>query len=152
MTNTHSLSYIDPTQEAGRAFFGKAHSGPIVMLNLLRFRRVADYAGDPELAPATPISGAEAYRRYVEHTLPFLRASGGEIMFLGKAGNFLIGPSEERWDAVMLIKQSSVASFVAFASNAEYMKGIGHRTAALEDSRLLPISEGDPGQVFTSHP
>jgi len=27
------------------------------------------------------------------------------------------------------------------ASNDEYLAGIGHRTAALEDSRLLPIDE-----------
>lgn len=30
--------------------------------------------------------------RYIEHTLPFLRESGGEIMFLGDGGEFLIRP------------------------------------------------------------
>ena len=30
---------------------------------------------------------------------------------------------------------------MAFASNQEYLTGIGHRTAALEDSRLLPLVE-----------
>jgi hypothetical protein len=39
----------------------------------------------------------------------------------------------------MLVRQSSVASFIAFASNQGYLAGIGHRVAALEDSRLLPI-------------
>ena len=29
----------------------------------------------------------------------------------------------------------------ALAANAEYLAGIGHRTAALEDSRLLPLQE-----------
>lgn len=47
----------------------------------------------------------------------------------------------ERWDAAMLVQQSSLASFMAFASNAEYLGGMGHRTAALEDSRLLPLEE-----------
>lgn len=42
----------------------------------------------------------------------------------------------------MLVRQSSPAVFMAFASNAEYLAGIGHRTAALEDSRLLPLVEG----------
>jgi len=32
-------------------------------------------------------------------------------------------------------------SFIAFESNAAYMAGIGHRTAAIEDSRLLPLTE-----------
>jgi hypothetical protein len=41
----------------------------------------------------------------------------------------------------MLVEQSSTAAFLAFASNAAYLAGIGHRTAALEDSRLLPLEE-----------
>ncbi len=41
----------------------------------------------------------------------------------------------------MLVRQRDVAAFLAFASNAEYLAGTGHRTAALEDSRLLPLSE-----------
>jgi hypothetical protein len=41
----------------------------------------------------------------------------------------------------MLVRQSSIASFLAFASNDGYLAGIGHRTAALEDSRLLPLIE-----------
>ena len=39
----------------------------------------------------------------------------------------------------MLVEQSSVDSFLAFASNTGYVAGLGHRTAALEDSRLLPL-------------
>jgi hypothetical protein len=39
----------------------------------------------------------------------------------------------------MLVEQSSVSAFLEFASNREYLAGIGHRTAALEDSRLLPL-------------
>ncbi len=30
---------------------------------------------------------------------------------------------------------------MAFAQNKDYLKTIGHRTAALEDSRLLPSTE-----------
>ena len=33
-------------------------AGNVVMLNLLRFREVADYSAYPDLAPPTPISGA----------------------------------------------------------------------------------------------
>jgi hypothetical protein len=131
--------YLDPTQEAGRAFVMRGIEGPIVMLNLLRLRMVADYSGYPALAPAAPISGAEAYDRYVAHTLPFLRESGGEILFLGDGGPLLIGPSDEVWDRAMLVRQTSVGSFMAFASNAAYLAGLGHRAAAVEDSRLLPL-------------
>ena len=75
------------------------------------------------------------------HTLPHLEKSGGALLFYGRGGHFLIGPADERWDAAMLVRQRDVAAFLAFASNAEYLAGLGHRTAALEDSRLLPLSE-----------
>jgi hypothetical protein len=110
------------------------------MLNLLRFRDVADYSLAPELAPPEPISGAEAFQRYIDHTLPHLSASGGEMMFVGRGGAWFIGPDDERWDMAMLIRQHSMASFMAFASNEAYLKGIGHRTAAVEDARLLPLT------------
>jgi len=133
--------YLEPTQEAGRAFWQRGIAGPVVMLNLLRFRKVADYSAYPDLAPEAPISGEMAFDRYVAHTLPYLKESGGEILFLGEGGGFLIGPPEEHWDRAMLVRQSSVQAFMAFANHAGYLLGLGHRTAALEDSRLLPLAE-----------
>ena len=44
--------YIDPTDENGAALFRRQIGGEVVMLNLLRFRSVADYTGFPDLAPA----------------------------------------------------------------------------------------------------
>ncbi len=133
-------TYLEPTMEAGRAFFSRGVTGPVTMLNLMRFRAVADYAASPELAPAAPISGAVAFQNYIDHTLPFLHQSGGELVFLGAGGNFLIGPMDERWDMAMLVRQASADAFLAFNSNQAYLAGLGHRRAALEDSRLLPLT------------
>ena len=135
--------YLDVSPEAGAALFARNISGAVTMLNLLRFREVADYSAHPELRPDEPISGAAAYQKYIDHTLPFLKESGGELVFLGKGGQYLIGPQDEQWDLVMLVRQNSLADFMAFSSNEEYLAGIGHRTAALEDSRLLPIVESN---------
>lgn len=135
------IRHIEPSQRAGMRFMQRGIQGSIVMLNLLRFREFADYTANPELTPEVSISGAEAFNRYIEHTLPFLRESGGEVMFLGNGGGFLIGPEDERWDLVMLIRQSSAQSFLAFSSHQDYLAGIGHRTAAIEDSRLLPLTQ-----------
>ena len=41
----------------------------------------------------------------------------------------------------MLIRQKSRGAFLAFAVAEVYLTGIGHRTAALADSRLLPLVE-----------
>ncbi len=142
---TVNQQYLAPTQQAGRALMMRGISGPVVMLNLLRFKATADYSATPHLAPKDPISGEAAYRLYMEHTLPHLRSSGGELLFMGKGGSFFIGPPDERWDAVLLVKQHSIGDFIDFASNEAYLEGMGHRLAALEDSRLLPMIEEEPG-------
>ena len=134
------VAYLEPSRDAGRAFAMRGIAGEVYMLNLLRFRDVADYSAHPELAPPQPISGAAAFQRYIEHTLPFLVQSGGEVVFTGDGGPFLIGPADERWDMAMIVRQKSVGSFLAFAEDAEYLAGLGHRTAALVDARLLPLT------------
>ena len=141
-TNTDMQeNFLIPTQDSGREFMMRNIKGPVVMLNMLRFREIADYTDYPELSPKAPISGEQAYQLYIKHTIPFLEASGGEILFMGKGGSYLVGPAGEKWNAVMMIRQSSVENFIAFQSDKAYMAGIGHRTAALEDSRLLPLIE-----------
>jgi hypothetical protein len=78
-------TYLEPTQESGGAFVARALAGALLMLNLLRFRAIADYSAPPELAPKTPISGAEAYDRYMAHTLPTSRQAAANSCSSGKA-------------------------------------------------------------------
>jgi hypothetical protein len=95
--------------------------GEVVMLNRLRFREIADYSATPDLAPPAPMSGAEVFQRFIDHTLPYLRETGGDLLFLGHGGSLVIGPQNERWDMAMPVRQQGVE--------------------ALEDSRLLPLLE-----------
>ncbi len=134
-------TYLDPTDATAVALFGRQSAGPLTMLNLLRLREVADYTGFPELAPQGSISGHEAYDRYIAHTLPYLEATGGELMYLGDGGDYFIGPEGEGWDVAMLVRQASVEDFIAFATNEAYLAGVGHRTAAVWDSRILPLAD-----------
>lgn len=101
-------NYLEPTHEAGAALFKRNIAGEVIMLNLLRLRETADYSGNPELSPTSPISGRAAFDKYINHTLPFLKRSGGELLLLAEGGEYFIGPDDVRWDLVMLIKQSSV--------------------------------------------
>lgn len=41
----------------------------------------------------------------------------------------------------MLVRQRSLKAFMAVAQNSAYLAGVGHRTAAIEHSRLLPVVE-----------
>ena len=108
MKPEQAVSHLDPTPAAGSAFVMRQLKGSIVMLNLLRFRAIADYSATPELAPNNSMSGADAFKLYIEHTLPYLRETGGDLIFVGTGGQFLIGPQTERWDLAMLVRQTSV--------------------------------------------
>ncbi len=44
-------------------------------------------------------------------------------------------------EVVILIRQSSLDSFIKFASNEVSLAGLGHRSASVDDSRLLPLVE-----------
>ncbi|TXF91722.1 DUF1330 domain-containing protein [Neolewinella aurantiaca] len=134
------MSYLDVTQQAGARFFGGNTSGPVVMLNLLRFRDTAVFPAGKE--PPIPMSGREAYQKYTEATKPFLEAVGSEVIFSGQADHFLIGPEEEVWDLALLVRHPSKEVFLQFAQNEGYLKTLSYRTAALADSRLLPIVPG----------
>ena len=139
--DTTARRYIDPTEAQGRTLFTKGIQGPVAMLNLLRFRKIADYSAHPNLAPDTQISGQRAYAIYSRHTLPYLEALGGSVAFSGEAHPFLIGPSDETWDLAMVVRHTSLEAFLSMATDPGYLAGVGHREAALEDSRLLPIVE-----------
>ncbi len=132
-------TYLTVSDKNGAALFARDITGEVVMLNLLRFREVADYSDHPKLAPQEPISGRAAYARYAMHTLPLLEAAGGALLYSGNGGDFLIGPAGKGWDQVLLVRHKSIKAFMSFANDREYAAGAGHRTAALADSRLLPL-------------
>jgi hypothetical protein len=41
----------------------------------------------------------------------------------------------------MLVRQKDLQTFLAFATNEAIVTALAHRTAAVEDSRLLPLVE-----------
>ncbi|MFP5466790.1 MAG: DUF1330 domain-containing protein [Gammaproteobacteria bacterium] len=110
---------------------------PVVMLNLLRFHDQAAYADTDQ---AEPCSGREAYKRYSQTSLQTIAAVGGRVIFGGKAYEALIGPQGERWHQAFLVQYPSPAAFRAMMAMPQYQACVHHRTAALADSRLVPIS------------
>lgn len=134
--------YLDANPEAGKRFYQEFHNkGKIIMLNLLRFKTEADYTNLENIKPEQPISGKEAFQLYLEKISSELHTLGSEVLFFGKSKHFLIGPESEKWDAVLLMEHQSVQKFLQFSASKTYLENAGHRTAALEDSRLLPSSQ-----------
>ena len=98
--------------------------GPVVMLNLLKFKARAE--GD---AAAT---GEEAYRAYGDMAVAMIEERGGQVIWAGRADQILIGDIAEDWDQVLLVQYPSRAAFLDMVSQPEYLEAHEHRESGLE--------------------
>ena len=130
--------HIEPSTEQLERLLSAGGEGPVTMLNLLRYAEVADYSASPALDPGRSVSGRDAYAAYSAGVLPILAALGGELVLFGSCRNTVIGPPDEEWDDIALIRYPDLGSFTTMVSSEEYRAIAGHRSAALLDSRLVP--------------
>ncbi len=134
------MGYLWPNEMQGDFLQNYPDQGvKVTMLNLLRYRATADYSRHPD---EKPCSGREAYRRYSQLAFPCVEEVGGQLLYSGKTEMSLIGPVDERWDAILLVQYPSLAAFREMSFSKKYRSVAYHRTAALEDSRLIPIFGG----------
>lgn len=120
---------------------GVAAVQPVVMINLLRYRNQALY---PPGFSADPCSGSDAYARYSRDAIRFVQAVGGQVVWRGSAKAIVIGPTTERWDDALLVQYPSKQAFLQMIGNPDYQAITVHRTAALEDSRLIATIPAAP--------
>jgi len=129
------MSAIEPTPEALLDLARLVPDGqPVVMINLLRFREWANYPAGMETEKLT---GKQAYDRYGRHVLPFLMAVGGRPIWRGQASCMVIAAAGERWDEAILVQYPSRSAFERMIRNPDYQAGLVHRTAGLEETRLI---------------
>lgn len=107
------------------AFLAATDDGPIVMLNLLRFK---------------PDGGRERYVEYLTMAGPIVARHGAEIMFAGDGLPALAAEEGQAWDAVALVRYPNRRAFVALISDAEYAVADPVRHAALEEAVLQPLA------------
>lgn len=129
--------YVHPTAEQFDALRQIEDDQPIVMLNLLRFAETAN-AG----FGCDGMTGAEAYREYGRR----LNALDPDIFVaepfsLAKAAATVIGPADEVWDEMLLVRYTSVAAFIGMVTNPQYLEAAKARDAAVADSRLVMVHE-----------
>ena len=113
-------TFIEATAEQGKNFYREFYNkGKVVMLNLLKFKTVADYADHEHLKPKSEITGKEAYQLYMNNILPLLTKAGSRVLFHGSCKGFLIGPETEYWEtrnkAGAVLKALSLAKHYAEA-------------------------------------
>jgi uncharacterized protein (DUF1330 family) len=121
------MSSIVPNPEAFQALMADPDDGPVVMLNLLKFKAVAEDSSG---------TGADAYRRYGDAATKLVEARGGRVLWMGKPAHVLVEPSDE-WDAVAIVQYPSPRAFIEMVTSAEYHQIHGHREAGLERTALI---------------
>ena len=121
---------LRPGDEQMNAFFERAGTdgdGPVVMVNLLKFR---DRAAYPDGRDAH-ISGFEAYTRYGIAVKGIIEQLGGRMLYVGVVDGLMIGECEELWDQVALVEYPSRASLLEMVNSPEYHAIEVHRDAGL---------------------
>lgn len=140
-------AYIDPQREQFDAFKALDRNEPIEMLNLVKFRPMAAYPADHELA-AAGLTGAQAYRNYGAETAPIIARLGASILWRGAFQTTLIGPQDEAWDEVFIARYPSAHAFLEMVTDPTYQKAVVHRQAAVETSRLIRCGAAEGGAAF----
>jgi len=126
---------VEPSPERLQGFLAKLDDATrLVMINLLRYRERAQY---PAGAGADPCSGREAYGRYAAVALQKVASVGGRIVWMGRVAASVIAPEGEEWHDAVLVEYPSRKAFLAMIALPDYQAAVLHRTAALEDSRLI---------------
>lgn len=115
---------IDPTGADLKRFL-ESDEGPVVMLNLLRFK--AD-------------GGRERYAQYARELSSILPRFGGEVLYAGDGDAALVAESGQAWDAVLCVRYPSRRNFSEMVADPDYQRVTHLRTEALEEAVLQPTS------------
>jgi uncharacterized protein (DUF1330 family) len=122
------MSTIVPNADAVKTLLERADEGPVVMLNLLKFKpRAAGEEGTRQ----------EAFSRYGAVAMKMIEAGGGKVLWAGRPMQVLVGTDADRWDAIALVQHPSPRAFFAMISDAEYQKSHVHREAGVERTVLI---------------
>jgi len=117
-------------------FAADAEEGPVVMINLLKFREVSANGEG---------TGAEAYARYATLAAPFVERHGGSVVFSGQTAEHLIGDTDFDWDMVLLVSWPTHQNLLDLAADEGYEEIAHHRTNALERAMLIAMKSDLPG-------
>jgi len=114
------MACIMPTLDQFKQLMSQDYKGPIVMVNLLKFK---------------PDGGAESYRKYFEATSAlFAGKLITRIVYRGDGLMPVIG--DEEWDEIALYEYPSIDAFIEMNRTKAYQDAVHYRTEALLDSRL----------------
>lgn len=129
---------IDPTGDQIRKLRDQGPEGPIVMVNLLKFREQAVYPPD---SAEPQRSGREAYYLY-EHafTVTVQEVGQAQVIYRGPVNQIFIGRMDDPaadWDDALIVRYPSRQHFLAMLADTRYRDALVHRYAGLERTLTL---------------
>jgi uncharacterized protein (DUF1330 family) len=136
---------IEPDEQQFAEIAGLAGApadGPVVMLNLNRYRERAQYEGKVPDGLEGDVSGHEAYLRYGVVAVAALARVGGAVLWQADAKLSAVGDETDRYDEVVAVWYPSFAAFVKLVADPEILAARAHRTAGLERAALIAGEAG----------
>ena len=104
--------------------------GPIWMVNLMKYRDIADYEDGRE----STISGQEADDLYAP--IDVLSDIGAEIVFIGNVETQLLGDSP-KWDRIAVVKYPTRRSFLEMSSRKDFQEKHVHKEAGMQETIVM---------------
>ena len=129
------MSAIRPNKAQFMELAAAPDEGPVVMLNLLKFKERAGGAGDQG------VTGAAEYAKYGDAVVQMVEGKGGKILWMARADQILIGDAAEPWDTVVLVQYPSRQAFLEMVSTPEYADAHEHRESGLERTVVIACTE-----------
>ncbi len=126
-----------PPASRVEALMADDSGGPVVMVNLLRFRAKAVY---PDGRPSD-LTGRQAYNLYAAPMQNVIEQGGGKVLFGGDIASLVIGDVEDLWDTCVLVEYPSAAAFAAIVTSPEVAEIGVHRAAGLEGQLLIRATQ-----------
>ena len=134
----HVENAVMPQPEQAKAFFFGEENGPMVMVNLLKFKDKAEYP-DGSNADWT---GKQAYLVYGAAVQKCLELVGGRAVFSGDVTGLILGDVEELWDMVALAYYPSPQAMMQMVGLPEYQGIEIHRFAGLKGQLNIRTAPG----------
>ncbi|WP_315764876.1 hypothetical protein [Sphingomonas sp. Y38-1Y] len=132
---THELELTEANLDAAAAAIG---DGPVVMVNLLRFRDTTDYPAGFEA------TYADARQGYYEGYVGGFRAACAEVevvpelIYAGPRAAGVLSGTDDDWDEIVLVRYPAFADFRRIIDTDTYVRlAKPHRFAVLADWRFI---------------
>lgn len=129
-TGGAAMGQIAPEPEQIEEMLKGPAEGPVVMVNLLRFKKEAD-------APDEGLTGEEAYGRYGAQMVRWVTSQGARLIWSGRVDSMVIGDTDEYFHTIALMEYPSRAEFLRIAGDPRVAEFAVHRTAGLDMQWLI---------------